>query len=128
MDLSQEIPEGFLHVRALGAHSIRVVDEVLEHSFLLLPDRIVHNWPVHDTSELDETSIAAIFELKPEIVLLGTGPNQVFPPATILRIFIRHGVGVEVMDNAAAARTYNVLAGEGRNVLAALMLPAQLAG
>lgn len=123
MDLSQELPEGFLHVRALGSQGIRVVDELLERSFLLLPDRIVHDWPVQDVSQLDDAAIAAILELQPEIVLLGTGPNQVFPPVETLRAFIRHGVGVEVMDNAAAARTYNLLAGEGRNVLAALILP-----
>lgn len=124
MDLSQELPEGFLHVRALGSQGIRVVDELLERSFLLLPDRIVHNWPVQDVSQLDDSTIAPILELTPEIVLLGTGASQVFPQAATLRAFIRHGVGVEVMDNAAAARTYNLLAGEGRNVLAALILPA----
>ena len=57
------------------------------------------------------------------IVLLGTGLRQRFPTAAILARFLTRGVGVEVMDNAAAARTFNVLAAEGRRAVAAFMLP-----
>ena len=57
------------------------------------------------------------------LVLLGTGANQVFPPAASLAACLRRGVGIEVMSNAAAARTYTVLAGEGRRVVAGFLFP-----
>ena len=46
-----------------------------------------------------------------------------FPPQAVLAQFLRRGIGLETMDNAAAARTFNVLAGEGRNVVAMFLLP-----
>ena len=56
-------------------------------------------------------------------VLLGTGERQVFPPAAAMAAGLRRGVGIEVMTNAAAARTFNVLASEGRKVVAGFILP-----
>ncbi|MGH8115897.1 MAG: MTH938/NDUFAF3 family protein, partial [Rhodanobacteraceae bacterium] len=58
----------------------------------------------------------------PDVVLLGTGARQVFPSQAVLGAFLQRGVGVEAMDNAAAARTWDILAGEGRNVVAAFIL------
>ena len=60
--------------------------------------------------------------LAPELLVLGTGQRQVFPPAAVMAACLTRGIGIEVMDNAAAARTYNVLAGEGRRVVVALLL------
>ena len=59
---------------------------------------------------------------KPEVVLLGTGARLRFPPAAVLAPLTRAGIGVEVMDTAAACRTYNILAGDGRRVVAALLM------
>jgi uncharacterized protein len=63
-----------------------------------------------------------LLDLKPEVILIGTGARQVFPPAEVMAAALRRGVGIEVMDNAAAARTHAVLAGEGRRVVAAFIL------
>ena len=71
---------------------------------------------------LSADHIAAIVELAPEIVLLGTGPAFRFPDAARLAPLYKAGIGVEVMDTPAACRTYNILLGEGRNVVAALIL------
>jgi uncharacterized protein len=62
-----------------------------------------------------------ILDLEPEIVLLGTGARQIFPPGEFGARFLRKGIGVEVMDTGAACRTYNVLAGEQRRVVAVLL-------
>jgi uncharacterized protein len=61
--------------------------------------------------------------LSPEIVLLGTGARQRFPHPRLYRVLTAERIGVEVMDSAAAARTYNIIAAEGRRVAAALILP-----
>ncbi len=58
---------------------------------------------------------------RPEILLVGTGQKQVFLSQEILRPLLRAGVGVECMSTQAAARTYNILMAEGRQVIAALL-------
>ena len=55
-------------------------------------------------------------------VLLGSGRAFRFPDAARLAPLYKAGIGVEVMDTPAACRTYNILLGEGRNVIAALIL------
>ena len=63
-----------------------------------------------------------LLELKPAIVLLGTGAAQRFPMPALARRLTTAQVGLEVMDTAAACRTYNILAAEGRRVAAALLM------
>jgi uncharacterized protein len=123
MDLALDRPEGYLFVRHVDAHRVTLVDHDLTRSFLLAPDRAIENWPVDNAAMLDESHVAAVLELQPELVLLGTGEHQVFPAAAFMAGFLRQGVGVEVMDNAAAARTYNLLASESRHVVAGFILP-----
>ena len=128
MDLSLDHPGEFLFVRRTGKHSVTVMDREITASFLLAPDRIVENWKAGDDPKaLQPEHAEAFFELAPELVLLGTGERQSFPPAAFLASFLRQGVGIEVMDNAAAARTYDLLAGEGRRVVVGFMLPAAAA-
>ncbi|AIF48420.1 Mth938-like domain-containing protein [Dyella japonica] len=125
MDLSLDRPGSYLFVRRVGAHGITVVDRELTASFLLSPERAIENWPVTASNQLDASHVDAILELQPEVVLLGTGERQVFPAPAFMAGLLRKGVGVEVMDNAAAARTYDLLAGENRRVVAAFILPAR---
>jgi uncharacterized protein len=110
-------------VRRVGAQSITLLDRELSKSFLLAPDRAVENWDVSDAAQLDAENVPTLLALKPELVILGTGERQHFPAAAFMAGFLRENIGIEVMDNAAAARTYNLLAGEGRQVVAAFILP-----
>jgi uncharacterized protein len=123
MDLSLERPEGYLYVRRVGAHGVTLIDRELTSSFLLAPDRAIEHWPVTAAGTLDASHVEALLALQPELVVLGTGERQVFPAAAFMAGFLRKGIGIEVMDNAAAARTYNLLAGEGRRVIAGFILP-----
>jgi len=66
--------------------------------------------------------VEPILALQPDVVLLGTGARQQFPSQEVLAAFLQRHVGVEVMNNAAAARTWDILASEGRNVVAAFVL------
>jgi uncharacterized protein len=124
MDLSLDNAEGYLLVRRTAARSITLIDRELTASFLLMPDRVIEHWPVAAANALDASQVDSLLALQPELVILGTGERQVFPAAEFMAGLLRKGVGIEVMDNAAAARTYNLLAGEGRRVLAGFMLPA----
>ena len=113
---------GSLTVRSVTATGIRVNNDIHESSIALTPDTLLGEW--HDTpiAELTETHFARVLETKPEIVLLGTGASNIFPPRELTFAFARHNIGLEVMDTAAAARTFNVLANEGRRVAAVLCL------
>jgi uncharacterized protein len=63
--------------------------------------------------------------LQPELVVLGSGATQAFPPPATLAACLQRGIGLETMTNAAAARTYSVLAGEGRRVVAGFVFPIE---
>ncbi len=122
MELNHENPSGYLYFRSCGERSVTVVDRVLEDSFLLAPDRLIEHWAIASAESFDVAAAEALIALAPEVVLLGTGRRQAFPPREAQAALLRRRIGIEVMDNAAACRTYNVLAGEGRRVLAAIML------
>ena len=123
MDLSLDLGGGYLLVRRVSANSITLLDRELGASFLLAPDRAIEGWGVTDAAQLDADNVPTLLELKPELVILGTGDRQRFPAAAFMAGFLQKNIGIEVMDNAAAARTYNLLAGEGRQVVAAFILP-----
>ncbi len=92
-------------------------------SLILLPDEIVIGWAA-SFEAIALSDFETIVLRAPEIVLLGTGPRQRFPAPALYSGLIKAGIGVEVMSTAAACRTYNILAAEGRRVAAALILPA----
>jgi len=122
MELSLDRPEDFLFVRRADAHAVTVMDRALTRSFILARDRAIEDWDVNDIAALAPQQVEPILALKPDVVLLGSGARQQFPSQAVLAEFLKRGVGVEVMDNAACARTWNVLAGEHRNVVAAFIL------
>ncbi|MBU6249322.1 MAG: Mth938-like domain-containing protein [Xanthomonadaceae bacterium] len=122
MDLSLDLTGGFLFVRRTAPDRITVADRDLLASFVLAPDRLVEAWPVADARILAPSHAEVLLALRPELVILGSGARQVFPPAAFLAAFLGKGIGIEVMDNAAAARTYDLLAGEGRRVVAGFIL------
>ena len=82
--------------------------------------RKVFAWPAESAADFHPQNFAPLAAEKPEIVLLGAGPVFAPPQPEWLWYFGQIGIGVEVMDTAAACRTYNILAAEGRDVLAAL--------
>ena len=91
-------------------------------SLVVSARRIVADWPAPSIADLQADHLAAILELEPEVLLLGTGARFAFPSQAILAPIYKAGIGVEVMDTPAACRTYNILLGEGRDVVAALIL------
>lgn len=77
-----------------------------------------------DLAALRAEDLAAVAELGPEIVIIGTGRRQRFPAPALLRPLIEARIGFEFMDLPAACRTYNILVGEGRSVAVALLFEA----
>ncbi|WDM69173.1 Mth938-like domain-containing protein [Xanthomonas cucurbitae] len=123
MPLSQEHPDYTYALRAADGRHAKVNEQILQHSFILMPDELVDHWPVQDLAQLQASDLEAILALSPAVILLGTGERQQFPNAQVLAACLTRGIGLEAMTNAAAARTYNVLASEGRRVALAMILP-----
>ena len=123
MQLSQERPDYNWVLRGADGQRARVNERMLERSFALAPDRLIEDWAAPATAAaLEPAHLDALLALAPELLVLGTGQRQVFPSPAVMAACLTRGIGIEVMDNAAAARTYNVLAGEGRKVVVALLL------
>ena len=85
------------------------------------------DWGCSRFEELAEAHFARLAGLEAELVIFGSGSRIRFPQASWLRPLIEQRIGLETMDSAAACRTYNILASEGRNVVAALVLETPVA-
>ena len=109
-----------LTVQRVSADGIFVAGECYARAIALTPDTLYDRWEPKPVAELDSGDFAALLDADPELVLLGTGQRNIFPPRDLVFAFARRRVGLEVMDTAAAARTFNVLATEGRRVAAVL--------
>ncbi|MGH8214292.1 MAG: Mth938-like domain-containing protein [Rhodanobacteraceae bacterium] len=122
MELNLERPDDFLFVRKADAHSVRIADRAFTRSLILTRRQVIDVWAVTDVARMTPAHVEPILALEPDVVLLGTGARQRFPSQEVLAAFLKQGVGIEAMDNAAAARTWDILAGEGRNVVAAFIV------
>ncbi len=111
-------------ITGYGPGWITVRGERIAHSVLLSSsgERVV--WPCAHFEDLGSQQFDPLALQRPELVLFGSGVRLRFPPPAWIRPLIEAGIGVETMDTAAACRTYNILAGEGRRVIAALLLDA----
>ena len=122
MALVEHRSEGHHLIRRTSADAVMVDDRTFTTSFVLAPDRCETEFAPRRIEELDEAAIQAILSFSPELVLLGTGARQYFPKPAQLAEFWRRNIGVEAMDTAAAARTFNLLAAEGRRVVAVFLI------
>ncbi len=122
MLLSRELPDYTYSLRSADGHQARVNDQVLTRSFVLAPNHLVENWPVASATTMRADDLDVALDQDPELIILATGEKQVFPAAAVMASCLTRGIGIEVMNNASAARTYNVLAGENRRVVMAFIL------
>ena len=122
MKLHQDLPVGQNIVTAIGDGYVAINGQKHVSSLLLLPQKLEPGWGMAGFDALTEADFAQIAALGCQVVLLGTGRRQRFPRPALLQPLIQARIGVEVMDTAAACRTYNILMAEGRSVAAALLL------
>jgi uncharacterized protein len=122
MKISIETSAGANAIRSYAVGQITVNDETISRSVIVMPERLIRDWPPQRFEELAAEHFLMLAALRPEIVLLGTGRSLRFPHPARTALLLEQGIGVEVMDTAAACRTYNVLTAEGRVVAAALLM------
>lgn len=125
MELTEHRPGNYHVVRKITADGIQIDDTSYSESLILGARLLETSWPVRSYADLSSDSIEPLLTHQPEVVLLGFGEQQSFPPVEVQRRFLRAGVGLECMTLAAAARTFNVLMSENRRALAGLILPTR---
>lgn len=107
---------------ACSDREVRLQGRSIAGSVIVTRDAVLEDWRPPDVDALSIGDFEALVALRPEVVLLGTGARQRLPAPALYADFAALGIGLEVMDNRAACRTYNVLLGEFRDVALALIL------
>ena len=113
---------GSVLIRAYSPGVLTVGDDQHTNPVILSPDTVVTGWQPPAVGDMSIADFADALALQPELILFGSGSRQRFPPLSLVTSVMQTGVGFEAMDTGAASRTFNVLAGEGRRVVAALLL------
>ncbi len=121
MKLHADRMEGPNAIARHGSGGVLVNGTEYRHSVIVPWQGEVQGWPAHRFDALGEAHFATLADARPELVIFGSGSKLRFVHPALLRPLIDRGIGVETMDTAAACRTYNVLLGEGRAVVAALL-------
>ncbi|MFQ5982561.1 MAG: Mth938-like domain-containing protein [Woeseiaceae bacterium] len=109
-------------IRRVESGAIKVGDELVHSDVALTGEEIIRDWQASRIGELSEEDLQPLFASDPELILLGTGRQPIFPPRELVFALARRGVGLEAMDTAAACRTFNILVSEGRRVAAVLII------
>jgi uncharacterized protein len=98
------------------------VAEKIDYSIVIGARGEKFAWNCTRFEQLTPEHFALLANLKPELVIFGSGTRLRFPPPAFLSALMAQRIGLETMDTLAACRTYNILAGEGRHVIAALLI------
>ena len=122
MKLQSDPHSGANTITGYGDGYVEINQTPYAHAVLLSSDGVISEWPVASFDGLKESDFTQMVDLKPELILIGTGNRQRFPKPELLKSLILAKIGFEIMDSQAACRTYNILVGEGRQVLLALIV------
>jgi uncharacterized protein len=122
MQLTLESPDHRYVLRGANGHVAIVNEQRLTRSFVISTEALVEDWPVAAIGELTPERLQPLLALTPDVVVIGSGERQAFASPATQATCLQAGVGFEVMSNEAAARTFAVLAGEGRRVAAGFIL------
>ena len=143
MLLQKESNPGLNTITAYGAGYVEINGQAYRHPVRISPDGPIEAWAIADVGELTPAELQALAGVTDtstdpmafldnagptntsgvEVVLIGTGDRQQLLAQSVVGPLLRLGIGVEAMSTQAAARTYNILMAEGRQVVAALIPP-----
>lgn len=120
MELNLDLGNG-LHIRSYQPGQI-ITEEATYSTSIIISNQSVEIWRPMTWNDLTEEDVLQLVKFNPKVVLFGTGPQLHLTPPTLFRCLIEKQIGYEVMDTAAACRTYNVLMTENRAVVAGLVV------
>ena len=113
--------EGYV-ITAYEDNSIAINGKEFNQSLIITAQRLHEHWGIDNIDQLSNEHIELVLSFKPELIIIGTGKNLVFPKIENYAKIIELGIGVDFMDTPAACRTYNILKSEDRDVVAGLIL------
>jgi uncharacterized protein len=122
MKFTQDDTGGGNIIQSYAKGRVVINGKIHQQSLIVTPSEVIDTWRPADFSSLTADDLSILADLTPEIVILGTGESQRFPAYSLSQQLITQQIGIESMATAAACRTYNILMGEGRRVVAALFM------
>jgi len=122
MNLTLDENRAEYHIFSYAPGKVQVNEQFFTNSIIIAPDQLIENWQPQNFNELKREHLLQVLPLKPDVLLIGTGAVQQFPPLALYGDLLNQGIGVEVMDSAAACRTFNILTAEDRRVVLALLI------
>jgi uncharacterized protein len=108
-------------IQSYGPEGVVVNGQLQTMPLILCAVQGPKTWSANSYEDLTQANFDELLAFQPELVIFGSGNRIKFPAPRLLQGLIHKGIGVDTMDNGAACRTFNVLAGEGRRVLMALL-------
>ncbi len=122
MDITLDSTNSRYLIRAYKAGKLHINDEIISQSVIITPEQLIHPWTPQNFKELSQEHLPELLITSPQIILIGTGIKwQIIPPEWLM-LFYEQQIGVEVMNTHSACTTFNVLAAEGRKVVAGLLI------
>ena len=122
MKLQSDPHSGANTITGYGDGYVEINKTPYAHAVVLSSDGAISEWSAQSFDDLEAHHFSQLVDLKPELIIIGTGKRQRFPKPELLKALISAKIGFEIMDSQAACRTYNILVGEGRQVLLALIV------
>ena len=109
-------------ISGYGADWVSIAAEKITESVVIGSRGQRLDWGCPAFDDLGTPHFEMLAALAPEIVIFGSGSRIRFPKPQWLAPLYAKRIGLETMDMQAACRTYNILAGEGRDVVLALLI------
>jgi len=109
-------------LRGVAREGVLLNERLLSSSFILSANQLIESWAVSEAAPLQAGDLEPLLALDPELIIVGTGARLQFPAPAVQAHALSRGIGIEFMDNAAAARTFNLLASESRRVVAGFVV------
>lgn len=122
MKLHQQLTANVNTIRAFEQGCITINNEPCHNSLIVTADRLEKNWHIESPEQLTTETIRELLDYQPDIILIGTGKKHHLLDPLLSLEAIQQGTGIEIMTTEAACHTYNILLGEDRLVLAALII------
>ena len=122
MELEHEKPDSTIYVKHYAPQSLQLSTGVYSHGLIFTKDEIIdEKWMVAHADELEIKYFIPMIKKNADIYILGTGQHMVIPKPEILGLFARAGKSLDFMSSPSACRTFNVLANDARNIIAAII-------
>jgi len=122
MKLHQQNTSNLNTIRACEPGRIRINDQFYDSSLIVTAEIIDKDWAVNKPEDLTVEIIKELLKHLPEVIIIGTGMNHHLLDPMLTLTATQQGTGLEIMTTEAACHTYNILLGEDRKVLAALII------